>query len=70
MWTPITRQQHSRTVTRCQTDLTDAEWRVLAPWIGGNRRLAKDFEATIDSARAFLYAASAMLLVRRTARAS
>jgi hypothetical protein len=32
-------------------------------------RLAKDFEATIDSARAFLYAASVMLLVRRIARA-
>ena len=29
-------------------------------WIGRNRRLAKDFEATIDSARAFLYAASVM----------
>ena len=28
-------------------------------------RLAKDFEATIDSARAFLYVASVMLLVRR-----
>jgi putative transposase len=27
-------------------------------WIGRNRRLSKDFEATIDSARAFLYAAS------------
>lgn len=26
-------------------------------WIGRNRRLAKDFEATIESARAFLYAA-------------
>jgi len=39
-------------------------------WIGRNRRLAKDFEATIDSARAFFYAASVMLLVRRIARAS
>jgi transposase len=39
-------------------------------WIGRNRRLAKDFEAAIDSARAFLYAASIMLLVRRIARAS
>jgi len=29
-------------------------------WIGRNRRLAKDFEATIDSARAFPYAASVM----------
>jgi transposase len=31
MWTPTTRQQHSRIVTRYQTDLTDAEWRVIAP---------------------------------------
>jgi putative transposase len=36
--------------------------------INRNRRLAKDFEATIASARAFLYAASVMLLVRRLAR--
>ena len=39
-------------------------------WIGRNRWLAKDFEATIGSARAFLYAASVMLLVRRIASAS
>ncbi|MEX2649701.1 MAG: IS5 family transposase [Alphaproteobacteria bacterium] len=39
-------------------------------WIGRDRRLAKDFEATIASARAFLHAASVMLLVRRIARAS
>jgi Transposase DDE domain len=39
-------------------------------WIGRNRRLAKDFEATVASARAFLYAASVMLLVRRIAPAS
>ena len=32
-----------------------------------NRRLAKDFEATIASATAFLYAASTMMLVRRLA---
>src|SRR6516165_9254905 len=31
MWTPTTRQKHSRTVTRYQTDLTDTEWRVIAP---------------------------------------
>jgi putative transposase len=31
MWTPTTRRQHSRTVTRYHTDLTDAEWRVIAP---------------------------------------
>ena len=39
-------------------------------WINRNRRLAKDFEASIASARAFLYAASVMLLVRRWARAA
>ncbi|GHC69387.1 IS5 family transposase [Limoniibacter endophyticus] len=37
-------------------------------WINRNRRLAKDFEASIKSAAAFLYAASVMLLVRRLAR--
>ena len=37
-------------------------------WLGRNRRLAKDFEATVKSAIAFLYAASAMLLIRRMAR--
>jgi transposase len=31
MWTPTTRQQHSRPITRYQTDLTDAEWRVIVP---------------------------------------
>jgi putative transposase len=37
-------------------------------WLNRNRRLAKDFETTIESATAFLYAASAMLLIRRMAR--
>ncbi len=37
-------------------------------WINRNRRLAKDFEATIKSATAYLYAASVMLLTRRLAR--
>ncbi len=37
-------------------------------WLGRNRRLAKDFEATVGSAIAFIYAASAMLLIRRLAR--
>jgi putative transposase len=39
-------------------------------WINRNRRLAKDFEATIASAQAFIYAASIMLLVRRLGRAA
>jgi transposase len=33
-------------------------------WLNRNRRLAKDFEATIASATAFLYAACVMLLAR------
>src|SRR5580700_3973750 len=37
-------------------------------WINRNRRLAKDFEATIASATAFLHAACVMLLARRLAR--
>ena len=37
-------------------------------WINRNRRLAKDFEATVASTEAFLYAASAMLLLHRLAR--
>jgi transposase len=31
MWTPATRRHHSCIVTRYQTDMTDAEWRVIAP---------------------------------------
>jgi transposase len=37
-------------------------------WINRNRRLAKDVEATLASAEALLYAASAILLLRRLAR--
>jgi transposase len=32
-------------------------------WINRNRRLAQDFEATITSVTAFLYAACVMLLI-------
>ena len=54
---------------RWRLTLSAAAWRFFA-WIGRNRQLAKDFEATIASARAFLYAASVMLLVRRLARSA
>ena len=36
-------------------------------WINRNRRLAKDVEATLKSAAAFLNAAAAMLMIRRLA---
>jgi transposase len=47
MWTPTTRQQHSRTVTRYQTDLTDAEWQVITPHLP--KRDASPSAAIIDS---------------------
>src|SRR5919112_2634577 len=31
MWTPATRRQHRRAGLRYATDLTDAEWAVIAP---------------------------------------
>ena len=37
-------------------------------WLNRNRRLAKDFEATIASAEAWLYLASVQLITRRLAR--
>jgi transposase len=40
----------------------------LLAWLGRDRRLAKDLEATLASATAFLYAASVLLLARRLAR--
>lgn len=42
--------------------------RTLA-WLNRNRRLAKDFEATIESAQTWLMIASVKLLTRRLARA-
>jgi putative transposase len=38
-------------------------------WFGRNRRLAKDFEASIETATAWLFAASVKLITRRLARA-
>ena len=38
-------------------------------WFGRNRRLAKDFEATISSSEAWIAVASVKLLSRRLARA-
>jgi len=37
-------------------------------WLNRNRRLAKDFERTIESATAWLFAASVQMLTRRIAR--
>ena len=33
MWTPTTRAQHSRAELRYGSDLTDAEWTILEPFL-------------------------------------
>ena len=33
MWTPTTRRQHSRAGLRYGSDLTDAEWAILDPFL-------------------------------------
>jgi Putative transposase of IS4/5 family (DUF4096) len=45
MWTPTTRRQHSRTVIRYQTDLTDAESRVIAPHLPEPRAMGRPRES-------------------------
>ncbi|WP_225063222.1 MULTISPECIES: transposase [Komagataeibacter] len=37
MWTPTIRRKYSRRSQRYDTDLTDAEWAVLAPLLPGDR---------------------------------
>jgi putative transposase len=39
-------------------------------WLNRNRRLAKDFEATVGSSEAWIYLASVQLLARRLARST
>ncbi len=121
MWTEITRRKYERVGQRYASDLTDAEWALIAPhmpavkrlggpretelrsvldailysnwtveivkraadaagfqllprrwvvertlaWLNRNRRLAKDFEGSIASAKAWVYIASVQLLIRR-----
>ena len=36
MWTPATRRQHSRKHLRYETDLTDEEWAIIAPYLPGS----------------------------------
>lgn len=41
MWTPTTRRQHSRAGLRYETDLTDAEWRLVAPLLPAPKRTGR-----------------------------
>ena len=53
--------------SRACSEVSTAVERTLA-WLNRNRRLAKDFEATIESALSWLYIANVKLLARRLAR--
>jgi transposase len=39
MWTPATREHYRRRTPRYQTDLTDAEWRVIEPLLPQAKRM-------------------------------
>jgi putative transposase len=41
MWTPITRRQHSRERLRYGSDLTDAEWEIIAPLLPAPRKTGR-----------------------------
>jgi len=41
MWTPMTRQQHSRDHLRYGSDLTDAEWAIIAPLLPPVRKTGR-----------------------------
>lgn len=44
MWTRATRRQHSRAGLRYETDLTDAEWAVIAPHLPAPKRTGRPRE--------------------------
>jgi transposase len=41
IWTPATRRQHSRAGIRYETDLTDAEWRLVEPLLPARKRTGR-----------------------------
>ena len=41
MWTPASRVQHTRVLKRYQTDLTDAEWLLIADMLLATARLGR-----------------------------
>ena len=54
---------------KCTFVLLPRRWVVerTFAWLGRNRRLAKDFEATLESSTAWLFMASVQLMTRRLA---
>ncbi len=41
MWTSTTREHHNRRATRYQSDLTDAEWRLIAPHLPKPKKIGR-----------------------------
>ena len=41
MWTEITRPQYLRKELRYASDVTEAEWRMIEPWLPAPRRLGR-----------------------------
>jgi len=84
MWTPITRCQHSRKDLHYGSDLTDAEWEIIALFLLPPRKARRPrcwpVREVMDAifyvlrsgcpwrTEALLYAAFVMLLTRRLAR--
>ena len=68
--TPMTVEIVRRTPDQVSFVVHAQRWVIerLFGWLGRNRRLARDVEATLASAIAFVYATFVMLLVRRFGR--
>jgi len=49
MWTPATRRHHSRAGLRYETDLTDAEWAVIAPMFSVYQPLKADLREMVNA---------------------
>lgn len=47
MWTETTRPKYDREQQRYATDVTDAEWAVIAPWLPADRRLGRPREVDL-----------------------
>ena len=52
MWTPATRVQHTRVSKRYQTDVPDAEWRLIADMLPAAARLGRRREWAMRDTRA------------------
>lgn len=65
---PCLRRRRLRRVQAASSRAVGVVERTLA-WLSRNLRLAKDFEASVSTAQAWLFVASVQLLVRRLAKA-